>query len=94
MSVESAKACLEKLRADADFAAKLEKAGDDAGRVKIIEDAGFDFTKEDFKEAAAEMAPEELSDKDLEAVAGGSSGTWVSMGTSTGVAAGTAAAAF
>ena len=99
MSVESAKAILEKIKNDSEFGAQLEAESDETKRIQFMKDAGFDFTKEEFKQAAKEMAAaagisDELSDDELEAVAGGSSAVWVGTGAAVvGAAAGAAAAA-
>ena len=74
MSLQSAKAFLKKVGEDEEFKKLLEKAENDNERQKIVKDAGFDFTKEELKEAISGSG--ELSDEDLEKVAGGSAGTW------------------
>ncbi len=93
MSVQSAKALVEKLKADPEFGKQLEQEENIDKRVEIMKDAGFDFSKEEFRQAVMEMSSDsgELSDDDLAAVAGGKSGTWVGVGT--GAASGAAAAA-
>jgi predicted ribosomally synthesized peptide with nif11-like leader len=84
MSVESAKAFLAKFNSDSDFRAKLEGAGDAAATQAIVKEAGFEFSKAELKECAA--ASSELSDADLENVAGGNAAEW------SGAAVGTVAA--
>ena len=74
MSLESAKAFLKKVGEDEEFKKLLEKAENDDERQKIVREAGFDFTKEELKEVISGSG--ELSDKDLEKVAGGSAGSW------------------
>lgn len=71
-----------KVATDSEFRAKLEAEHNDEARKKIVKDAGFDFTPEDLKA----LRSEKLSAQDLDAVAGGKSGTWVAA------AAGTAGA--
>jgi predicted ribosomally synthesized peptide with nif11-like leader len=97
MAVEDAKKFIEKLRSDPELGKKLETASDEE-RVKIVSQEGYDFTPEEFKTAALEMSPE-LSDEDLDAVAGGGAATWVGVGvgatatTGSGIAAAAATAA-
>ena len=93
MSVQSAKSLVEKLKSDPAFGKQLEQEENPDKRVALMKNAGFDFTKEEFRQAVMEMSSDsgELSDSDLAAVAGGSSGTWVGVGT--GAASGAAAAA-
>ena len=89
--VEQAKELLERLRTDAELSARLEEASNEE-RIKIVtEELGYDFTEEDFQAAVGELGLAELSDEDLEAVAGGSSATWFAAGGL--MAAGCAAAA-
>ena len=88
MSVESAKEFLKKLAKDEAFKKSIESASDEE-KQKIVKEAGFDFTKDEIKEVVGGSS--ELSDADLEKVAGGSAVTWVSAGASVG---GAVAAAF
>ena len=78
MSVESAKNFLKKFAKDDDFRAQLEKAADLEARQVIAKAAGFDFTKAELHECVS--ANSELSDDDLENVAGGSACGWVGAG--------------
>ncbi|MEH2084470.1 MAG: Nif11-like leader peptide family RiPP precursor [Nostoc sp.] len=80
MSVESAKAFLKKVSSDSEFRSSLEGA-DDQARLKIIHDAGYDFTREEAESIAPEAAGGKLSEDELEAVAGGGVTTWVSAAT-------------
>ncbi len=66
MSVESAKKFMDTIANDEDFRSKFE-TGDEATRLQMIREGGYDFTKEE----ALEASNGELSDEDLEAVAGG-----------------------
>jgi predicted ribosomally synthesized peptide with nif11-like leader len=95
MAVKSAKAFLTKLKTDAGLQAKLSVAKTDDAKKKIVKGLGFDFTKDELKTAAEEIRAEsgaELSDEELEAVAGGSSGAWVgALAGAIGAAAGIAA---
>ena len=71
MSIESAKEFLKKLAKDEVFRKSLENASSDEERKKIVKDTGFYFTKDDLEELAAQVSGE-LSDGELEQVAGGS----------------------
>jgi predicted ribosomally synthesized peptide with nif11-like leader len=67
---------------------KLETAANDEARQQIAKDLGFVFTKDDLRAVANEYKGE-LSDQDLESVAGGASAAWVGVGLGAGgVAAG------
>lgn len=96
MSLKSAQEAVVKLRTDPAFAKKLETAKTDPDRVKLMKDAGFDFTKDEFKKACQGMAlpKHELSEQELAAVAGGSSASWTTTGTTIGVTTAAAAATF
>ncbi|MEM7592900.1 MAG: Nif11-like leader peptide family natural product precursor [Cyanobacteria bacterium P01_A01_bin.83] len=78
MSKESAKACFIKLQTDKDFENQLKQAQTRAEREEIIKNAGFDFTDEEWDAFAQESRDalnseeaQELSEEDLENVAGG-----------------------
>ena len=90
MSVESAKAFVGKFNADEAFRKSLDDAADDAAKQKIAVDAGFDFTKDDLKAVTSEKKGE-LSEAELESVAGGASAVWAGVGAG-GVGAAAAAA--
>jgi len=49
MSIESAKAFLERLLNDDDFRDSLGCAGTNEKRMEFVKKAGFDFTKEEFE---------------------------------------------
>ena len=89
MSVQDAKVFLKKLAEDPGFRAQVESV-DDAGKQQIADSLGLSFTKEEIESLAPQVADEELSDEDLEAVAGGKSAPWTGAAAS---AAGAAAAA-
>jgi len=95
MSVKSAKEFLEKVKSDDDFRKSLENAASDEARKALVKKKGFDFTKEELKEAAGiSGGPQKISEEDLEAVAGGGAASWVSAtGSAAGAAIGAAAAA-
>lgn len=67
MSVESAKVFMEKMKTDQDFAKKVMECKDAEARKALVKAEGFDFSAEELKEVGAE-----LSDSELDAVAGGS----------------------
>ena len=82
MSEEQLKAFLEAVKADAGLQEKLKGAGDlDAAVAIIAKEAGFDVSKADWLKY---QAIKELSDEELEGVAGGgwrkqeSKNTWLS----------------
>ena len=68
MSIESARAYVERMREDEEFRQRVEKATESEEKKKIILEAGLDFTQEELKQAAEEIP---LSDDELETVAGG-----------------------
>jgi len=71
MSEEQLKAFLEALKADAGLQEKLNAAGDADAVVAIAKAAGFVISAEELKRAQAD-----LSDEELEGVAGGNLGVW------------------
>jgi len=70
MAIESAKAFIERMRTDASFRESIRKAKDKKERWMLINEAGFNFTKEEFEQAKAELAGQ-LSEEELELVSGG-----------------------
>ena len=68
MSLESARAYIEKMREDGGFREKVKGASSPEEKGKMIQEAGFEFTQEELKQAAEEIP---LSDDELESVAGG-----------------------
>ncbi len=72
ISIESAKAFLERVKTDEDFRVKLEGKTSLEERIKFAKAQGFDFSKEDIKAVTSE-----LSDDELDAVAAGS---WKDVG--------------
>ena len=66
MSIESAKAFLERLRNDEDFRKSVGEIATAEERMEYIKGAGFDFTKEEINSVKDELSEEEIS-----AVAGG-----------------------
>jgi len=71
MSIESAKAFIERMKSDAAFRKSVNGASDPEALVK---EAGFDFTKEELREVREEIG-QELSDEALRDVAGGADPT-------------------
>ena len=66
MSEEQLKAFLEKVKTDTNLQEKLKAAGDADAVVAIAKEAGFSISADDLKNAQSE-----LSDEELEGVAGG-----------------------
>ena len=87
MSIANAHNLFHKLAVDAEFRQKLESAPQ-AQKRAVLDSYGFgDVTQEDAKAAAATFSRSELSEAELEAVAGGSLcgwlecvGVWVGVG--------------
>jgi predicted ribosomally synthesized peptide with nif11-like leader len=74
MSVQSAKDFLEKIETDQVLKERLEAAPDLEARQQIVQEAGFDFTVEEFKQAVEELAAaagQELTAKELQDIAAG-----------------------
>ena len=69
MSEEQLKAFLEKVKADTSLQEKLKAAADANAVVEIAKEAGFAITAEDIQ--SMQSATTELSDDELEGVAGG-----------------------
>ncbi len=69
MSIESAKAYIERLKTDEDFRERMKDAADKEARIALVKAEGFDFSEEDIKAVNSE-----LSDDELDAVAAG--GAW------------------
>lgn len=66
MSIHSAKAYLKKLEIDEDFREKVMACSSSEERMKFVESEGFSFTVEDIS-----SLKEELSDEELDTIAGG-----------------------
>ena len=69
MSEEQLKAFLDKVKVDTSLQEKLKAASDADGVVAIAKEAGFMISAEDYKNTKVE-----LSEEELEGVAGGSFG--------------------
>ncbi len=66
MSIESAKAFLERMKTDGEFAESVAKCSDGKARMAFVKNAGFDFTAEEINQVSSS-----LSDSELDQVAGG-----------------------
>ena len=75
MSVENAKAFLSRVASDEAFKKSLENAPNEEARKAIVKEAGYDFTKAEMESLLAADGEGELSDEELEAVAGGNAST-------------------
>jgi len=73
MSEEQLSALLAKLKDDAELQEKLKSAGDLDGAVALAKEAGFDVSKADWLKYQTKETLE-LSDAELEGVAGGEKG--------------------
>ena len=73
MSEEQLSALLAKIKEDAGLQEKLKSAADLEAAVSLAKEAGFDINKDDWLKYQAEQ-PFELSDEELECVAGGKAG--------------------
>ena len=72
MSEEQLKAFLEKVKGDTTLQEKLKAAVDADAVTAIAKEAGFSISADDLKNAQSE-----LSDEELEGVAGGHIGDWL-----------------
>lgn len=66
MSIDLAKAYLERVKTDEAFAKKVNSFDDKAARRDFVVQAGYTFSKEEIEEASSE-----LNEKELDSVAGG-----------------------
>ena len=67
MSIESAKAFLERVRNDEDFRKNVGEIATVKQRMEYVKRAGFEFSKQELDNVTSE-----LTDEELDAVAGGS----------------------
>jgi predicted ribosomally synthesized peptide with nif11-like leader len=77
MSNEAAAAFVERLKGDEDFQSRLADAASPAERLAIAREEGFDVSSEDVGALIRTLGIDELSDEDLEKVAGGAGTTTV-----------------
>jgi predicted ribosomally synthesized peptide with nif11-like leader len=61
MSMESAKAFMERMKTDEDFRKKVSEYKDAETRKDFVAKEGFDFTSDELKGAGMELSNEELS---------------------------------
>ncbi len=66
MSIESAKAFVERMNTDDDFRKELDEKSTPEDRMQFVKANGFDFSKEEL-----EQVKSELSDEELESLSGG-----------------------
>ncbi len=59
MSIESARACVEKMRRDLEFKKQILAAKSAAERKRIIKSHGFDFDRMHLESIVSELTPEE-----------------------------------
>ena len=69
MSKEQLKAFLEKVKVDTSLQENLKAAGSNEAAIEIAKEAGFSITAEDIQ--SMQSATVEVSDEELEGVAGG-----------------------
>ena len=86
MTEETVRAFAERITTDEEFARRLGSASSPDERLKMAKDAGYDLSASDLSAIKTALSVEELSDEDLEKVAGG-------IGASASVGAATATAA-
>jgi predicted ribosomally synthesized peptide with nif11-like leader len=67
MSIESAQAFLERMKTDEEFAKKISECKDVESHIALVNEEGFDFTKEE----VLGLLQSELTDEELEGVSGG-----------------------
>jgi len=60
MSLESAKAYIERMKNDENFKKKVTELKDSETRKVFVVSEGFDFSVEDIKQASCELSEEEL----------------------------------
>jgi predicted ribosomally synthesized peptide with nif11-like leader len=69
MSIESAKAFIDRMKTDEDFSRQVRSCKDAESRMSFVKASKFDFSTEEIKKVQLE-----LSDEELEKVAGGHEG--------------------
>ena len=77
MSQEAVQAFVERVNSDEAFRNDLIEAGSNDVRLQKAQDAGFDVTAEDLADLRRQAGAEELSEDDLQKIAGGLSNTEV-----------------
>jgi predicted ribosomally synthesized peptide with nif11-like leader len=71
MSAEGATALYERVTSDEEFRARLEAAETPEEKGQVVTEAGFDVSRDDLSTVRSLAGVSELSDEDLEKVAGG-----------------------
>lgn len=71
MSQEAAQAFVERVNDDEAFRNGLIAADSNDARLRMAQEAGFDVTEDDFAELRRQAGVEELSEEDLQQIAGG-----------------------
>lgn len=71
MSEEQLKSFIEKANTDASLMEKLKAAGDVDAMITVAKDAGFTISADDVKNSIKSFNGADLSEEELEAVAGG-----------------------
>ena len=71
MSQEQLSALLVKLKSEPGLKQKLQNASNLDAAVTVAQDAGFDVSKDDWLAYQSKQTPNELTDEELEGVAGG-----------------------
>jgi predicted ribosomally synthesized peptide with nif11-like leader len=93
MTTEAATAFAERLKGDEALQAKLAGAASREERWVLAREAGFDLTADDVGAVKEALGIEELSDQDLEKVAGGTGTATSAVGSAMGSIASAAAVA-
>jgi predicted ribosomally synthesized peptide with nif11-like leader len=83
MSAEGATALYERVTSDEEFRTQLQAAGSPEDKRRIVTEAGYDVSTDDLPTIRNLAGATELSDEDLEKVAGG-----IGDGTAGGIAGG------
>ncbi len=60
MSIESAKAFIERIKTDEEFARQVASKKDKEDRMKFVSEQGFNFTEQEIEELKNEMSDNEL----------------------------------
>ena len=71
MSVENAKAFLERLNSDENFRNQMASADNNEARLQIAKEAGLELSTEELSSIIDQLTSEELSEEELDTVAGG-----------------------
>ncbi len=86
MTEETVRAFAERITTDEEFARRLGSASSPDERLKMANDAGYDLSASDLSAIKRALSVEELSDEDLEKVAGGLGATTTGLISATGSA--------